>query len=332
MRDDDDAAVAAAHEDLVRGGAVEPLADEDERLWLDCDLASLAENRLGDVKDPRALDDARRAEWSARATTDEACSMRVRRSFERCYWLRDGASRVGTIAVSTSTLGGAALRVSSLYVFPSHRHAGVGRRALERVRATLALRNLGVSLETSWCWQRSVRFYLRAGFWLRMWKRDLQFVSYPNTPPPAIIVAEDEITLSARAAEGPVVLSRARRRGDTLELTKIDKEKVERDPALRDAWWLASSTMALAMALAGWPLVRSPEEYERSWAADGGPPEALARRIVIWEALDRHYGFRVDAPRIRGLAYATWDELQARWRAEQEAFEATLAQETNGAD
>ncbi|HEX4935896.1 MAG TPA: hypothetical protein VFV33_22100, partial [Gemmatimonadaceae bacterium] len=49
--------------------------------------------------------------------------------------------------------------------------------------------------------------------------------------------------------------------------------------------------------------------------ADGGAPEALANKIVQWEAFDRAQGWHVDQPRIPGLAYPTWDDLEARWAA-----------------
>ncbi len=65
----------------------------------------------------------------------------------------------------------------------------------------------------------------------------------------------------------------------------------------------------------GWPLVRSPDAWEHGHWADAGPPEALAYKITIWEAWDRKRGFHVDAPRIPGLEYPTWDEFGARWAA-----------------
>ncbi len=46
------------HEDLLRAGLCAPveIGGAEERLWLDCDLASLAEGRLGDPTDPRQID------------------------------------------------------------------------------------------------------------------------------------------------------------------------------------------------------------------------------------------------------------------------------------
>lgn len=315
--------IDAAHEDMIRAGIVVPvdLGGADERLWLDCDLASLAENRLGDLTDPHLLDEAHRAEWTARATTERPYSLRKRSGFERCYWLHEGGDRVGTVAVATSTLGGRATRIGSFYVFPSHRHRGAGGRALDRLRQVLAGRGLGLKLETSWSWQRTVRFYLRAGMWVHMWKRDLQLVYSPDTPPPRVEIGESEASLSVSGAKGAVVVARARRRGDALELDE-PADRLERDGQIGEAYWLATSTLSLWLALVGWPLVRSQAEWERSRCADAGAPEALAYKIAIWEAWDRHHGWSVKTPRIAGLEYPTWAELEARWEAEHAAFEA----------
>jgi hypothetical protein len=67
---------------------------------------------------------------------------------------------------------------------------------------------------------------------------------------------------------------------------------------------------------AGWPLARSQKDWDESYYADAGPPEALAYKIEIWEAWERKNGWRVETPRIPGLAYPTWDELEARWNRE----------------
>ena len=50
-----------AYGELVSDSFIEPVAlgTVDERTWADCDLASLAETRLGVSLDPRAFDDPR---------------------------------------------------------------------------------------------------------------------------------------------------------------------------------------------------------------------------------------------------------------------------------
>ena len=63
------------------------------------------------------------------------------------------------------------------------------------------------------------------------------------------------------------------------------------DPGLGTAPWHACSTLCLAIALEGWPLVRSQEDWDRSYHMDGGSPEALGYKISVWEAWDRKAGF-----------------------------------------
>lgn len=327
MTDDDDAPdIEAVHEHLLRTRAVVEvrLGGAEERGWLDCDLASLAENRLGDTTDPRAIDEARRAHWQARATEERPWTLASRGRYERCYWLLEGGERTGTIALATSTLGAGALRVSSFYVLPPYRGRGTGRRALARVQEALARQDLGLRLETSWCWQPAVRFYLRAGLWIYMWKRELSFSWFPGTPSPRIEVGDTAASLSVARGAETVVLARAHRRGDALDLEEAPHELAD-DRELGQAYWQADSTLSLALALHGWPLIRSAEEWEESHYADGGPPESLAYKIGIWEAWARKRGWRVDTPRILGIPYPTWDELEARWEAESRELDEELA-------
>ena len=43
---------------------------------------------------------------------------------------------------------------------------------------------------------------------------------------------------------------------------------------------------------------------------DAGLPEGLAYKITIFEAYARHLGLLVDTPRIPGLVYPGWQDLQ----------------------
>lgn len=308
------------HGALLREGIVEPVArgGADERAWLDCDLASLAENRLGDPSGPRDLSPERRADWVARATSEGEYPLDAR-SYETAYWLLDETGRVGTVAVSRTAFGVRDARIASLYVFPWERGRGVGRRALARIGDALAGEGFGFRLDTSWSWGRTVRFYVRTGLWVLMWKRDLCFAGGLALPPPIIEVGAREATVSAARASGErVTLATARYDGaGALASFELCPKELGRDPELGEAYWHADSTLALALALAGRSLVRSPEVARQVDFADGGPPEALARRIPVWEAWEREHGWRVDAPRIPGLAYPTWAELEARWAREE---------------
>lgn len=314
MRDlDHDALLASDLLDVVvRGG-------DDERRWLDCDLASLAEHRLGDAADPLALDAECRARWMAAATVDWHDALDPPGSgYLEPYWLREGGRRVGTVALSRTVFGGSDVRMWSLYVLPALRGTGVGRRALDRLRALLAAQGLGLRLDTCWAWQRTVRFYLGTGMWAGAWKRDLTLRWSARCPPYVVDVGRDEATLTARRGGEPVVLSRARRRGAVLELDEPWRDFVG-DEALGGVARDAGPTLCLALAMEGWPLVRSTEAWAQHRHADGGPPESLASRIATWEAWDRHHGWRVETPTIPGLEYPSWEEFQRRWEAESTA-------------
>lgn len=314
MTEDD---IESVHEELVRAGVVvkAALGGPEERAWLDCDLASLAENRLGDLLDPRLLDDARRADWLARAVDERPSSLARRSRYERCYWIVQGGQRVGTMALATTTVGIKSLHLASFYVLPPHRGRGLGRRAMANLMAALGKHGFGLRLDTSWCWQRTVAFYMHLGLWVYMWKRELTLCWDARTPPPHIEVGEQTATLSVPVGDSHLVLARAHRRGDVLELEK-DPPGLDMEKRIGEAYWHSGSTLALALALRGWPLIRSPEAWEQSYYADAGAPEALAYKISIWEAHARARGRVVATPHIPGLAYPTWDELEARWEAE----------------
>ena len=50
-------------------------------------------------------------------------------------------------------------------------------------------------LDTCWSWQRTVRFYMAAGMWVYMWKRDLNLCSFPRMPPPHIEIGDRDPVL-----------------------------------------------------------------------------------------------------------------------------------------
>ena len=296
--------ISRVHEALVANGAFLPvtLGSPEERLWLDCDLASLAENRLGERLDPGELGDELRARWTARASEYRASPLARRSEYERCYWVLEGEELAGTVALSTDSFGRRDLTLASLYVRPGFRGRGLGSKTLGRIQQALQPEGLGFRLETSWCWRKTVDFYVRFGLWVAMWKRELMLCWAPRTPPPIVEIGASQASLSVSVEGERVTLLRASRAGDRLTLD-YPREELSKDPRLGDAPWRASSTLALHLALAGWPLLRSEGDWERSRWADGGPPEALAYRIAAWEAWSARRGWLITAPRIPGLPY-----------------------------
>lgn len=307
------------HEELLRSGVVGRVALDtpEEQRWLDCDLASLAEHRLGATTSPLALSDALRRAWQSRATLERPMRLAQRGPHERCYWLLEDGERKGTIALGNDAQRGPRLHLASFYVFPPLRGQGVGQRAMARLRTCFARHELGIHLDTSWTWQRTVRFYLGVGMWIQQWKRDLVFCWDQRTPDPHLEVGDDEARLFVLHEGSERTLIRARRRGDALDLD--EPEEARRIAGIGAASRLASSTLSLALALRGWPLIRSAARLIEDGFADAGPPEALAQRIVLWEAWERKNDWVVETPRIPGLDYPSWDELEARWAKEREA-------------
>lgn len=288
------------------------LGGADERAWIDCDLASLAENRIGDITSPDALTDDHRAHWLARATTEPPWAPSDRLGFQRTYWLRSRGHRVGTLALATGAAHGQWIRASSLYVLPRHRRQGTASTMLRQLRDRLGHYGLVLGLDTSWTWQPVVRMYLRMGAWVHVWKRELTLFFDASLPTPIVELQGDRATLHVELDGMRLQLHQARRQGDRLLWEPSPSEH----PEAEDLRWRSSSTFALALALHGWPLVRSQADWDRNHFADAGPPEALASRIMQWEARAHHHGWRVPTPRIPGLRYPSWEELEARWALE----------------
>jgi hypothetical protein len=135
-----------------------------------------------------------------------------------------------------------------------------------------------------------------------MWKRDLDL--YWPADAPAWSMSFEEDRAEVRSAHDSELVASAERHGERLSLwDKGDVDSVE-----------AVATLSLALAVRGWPLVRSAEAWERERFSDLGGPESLAYKITIWEAWSRARGWRVDTPRIPGLAYPSWEELERAWK------------------
>lgn len=297
---DAEARIAGAVDGLVASEVLRPVAlhSPEERLFADCDLASLAENRLAESVDPRGIDPATRARFLDEAT-DETQRLPSERAYERCFWLMDEGERLGTVSLLDSSWGSSRAYLASLYVFPDRRGRGLGARAMRAIRDALAARRMGLRLDTSWLWQDAVRFYLRLGMRCWMWKRSLSFCWDLDAVTPALEVEGARAALTL----GPETTVVAAHDGAWLSLE--DGEGHRRGDA--------HTHLALELAMRGWPLLRSEAERRRHRASDAGAPEALADRIEVWEAYARHMGWRVETPRIPGLTYPSWAELQRAW-------------------
>jgi ribosomal protein S18 acetylase RimI-like enzyme len=298
-------------EHLARyAGLLRVSADPDEQqLWLNHDLASLAENRLGLRIEPGGLTATERRELIQRASLEHEGLGRWQAESSSAYWLVHGTDRVGTVALSRSLLGHSLLGVSSLHVHSARRREGHAARALEAIfAASLAADLSGIRLSTDFSWQLAVRFYLKLGFWVRSWKRSLDFVRRKDLPPWHVTTAGDVASFIVVHENEPQVLIEARRAGRRLDWV----ETLRAESARGEVAWLAPGTFALALAVRGFPLITS----DAAWAAqlkrgfsDLGGPEGLAFKIRRFEAWDRKHGWITPAPRIPGLDYPDWDAL-----------------------
>lgn len=263
-------------------------AASEHDLWTGWDLASLAEGALGEVLDGARLDDASWRAWAERLGRSPRRTAHDR--FVTAYWIVDHDVPVGTLGVwADSAAGSDTVHLSSLYVAPAHRGRGLAERALDAAFAAVTAQGLaGLRLDTHWTWQRSLRWYLRRGWWVRNWKHAILLTRRADWPAYQVTVDGDLAVLSV---EGRVAVS-AQRDGDRLVLSV--------DRALRASTY-ATATLAMHLACAGWPLIRSDADWERRWHhADVGGPEGLAVKIGIFEQIARDQGWRVETPVLPG--------------------------------
>lgn len=278
------------------------------RAWQNHDLASLIENRLGVIADVDGASEEQRNAWVERVTSRGDLGLADPHSSYRVpFWIVGGGKRVGTIAVSTGAGGSGLLQVSSVRVRPQDRGQGHAWSALRKVYdAALTAQLSGIRLSTEWSWQPSVRFYLRIGMWVRSWKRALDFYWHRDVPPWRL-EHDGELARFVVVLDGiPRTLIRARRNDERLEWVE--------EPALAstELGYEAPGTLALALAVSGFPLITSNQAWQRQLEqgfSDFGGPEGLAFKIRRFEAWDRKQGWRVDTPRIPGLDYPDWDAV-----------------------
>ena len=289
---------------------LQPVAAEnadDCRLWRACELCIYLDYRSETPPDPRDLSDADILDWSRRGlAADESLGDPADMPWYRPYWLQASGRRIGILALAlqASDWDRTALGIASLYLLPGERRQGHATRLfanLYQIARDLGL--LGLQLDVDWVWQPAVRCYLRNGFSVRHWKRDLRLERRCAEPGYEVRFASDRAEYRREGDAASIIL--ARHGGDWLEWQTHPRPDVD--------LLHPSATLALWLAVAGWPLIRSPETWaERSRWCDVGMPEGLAQRITVLEAYTRHCGFPVRTPRIPGLVYPNWDSFQVQ--------------------
>jgi GNAT superfamily N-acetyltransferase len=304
--EDDRAKLEAIVRPLVEAGVLEPVGagDDEAQRWSDCDLCSFIENRFHQQVDPEALASDQRAAWLHRALAPGERLLDPRRSdYYAAFWILDHGIRAGTLALPTTMLGRQFLSVSSLYVLPSRRSSGVAYRTMRAVhQACLSAGFLGIRVATYWTWQAAVRRYVfRYGMWAWSFKRSLEFVWANHLPLHAITVDDHTARFAVEVDGRTLELLTASRDGDLLvwnELPAMASPELDENLV-----FYARGTFAVALAVHGWPLLRAGDDLDEVAGYDIGGPAVLARKIAIFDYLDRRSGFDVRAPRIPGLPY-----------------------------
>ncbi len=290
---------------------------DERRLWRACELCTYLEYRLPGAPDPRSMTDAAIWDWSRRGlASGERLGDPAELGDYFPYWLVIDGSCVGSLALALQDpgWGESFLWVASLYLFKEWRRHGYGGVIMAELEALAACLGLGgIRLETEWVWQDAVRLYLRRGFWVANWKRGLSLVRYVSDPSYAVRSHACRLDFMLESQLGPATaplpLISASREGNRLVLE--DHRLAQRSrAAVTGSRGAVEPTFALWLAVAGWPLIRSPEHWaERHRWSDTGMPEGLAYKITLFEAYARRCGFRVETPRIPGLSYPAWGEL-----------------------
>jgi GNAT superfamily N-acetyltransferase len=279
---------------------------EEIRSWQDHELANFVENRLGISIDATGVDERERQAWIEKATLEDELG-HPRSGFSAPFWIVNEGRRIGTVAISTSSIGRSLLPIFSLYVAPNQRGRGYARESLRAVFEACRSSGLsGISLSTEWSWQSSVRFYLRIGMWVRGWKRALDFMWHRKYPPWRLELDGDRARFVIDSEARSETVIEARRNGQRLDWVEHSAL------AARELQYDAPGTFAVALAVNGFPLITSDEAWQAQLEqgfSDLGGPEGLAFKIRRFEAWDRKHGFRVDTPRIPGLDYPDWDAV-----------------------
>jgi hypothetical protein len=147
------------------------------------------------------------------------------------------------------------------------------------------------------------------GLWLINWKHSLVFAFRDDLPAWRVEADDREARFSLARGDAFEPILSAARDGDRLRWTELPAYagRVEERAEIRHR---APGTFALALAVRGFPLIRSDERWaERHSWSDGGEPEGLAYKIEIFEACDKKSGWELRTPVIPGLDYRAWEAI-----------------------
>ena len=299
---------------IARGVLARPQDRGDLQLWFNCELASRVEGCFAQPLDPRAIPADKGAAWRARlglGSEDWPGRHAIHAAREHFFLMHDG-HRVGSLRLAPPWPGHHSVWLYSLYTFPELRRRGLASRALQDIHhVALAHGFDGLRLSTHWTWSHSVRFYLAQRMWVWGWKRDISFWWDRSLPDYRIDMGSDDeaVFKIVRPQLEPVSVFLARRDGTQLSIEHGEGYESIAQSAHGSVIGHGLATLSLSLAMLGWPLIRSQEQYQRCYFSDSGPPEALAYKIEWFEAQARDKGWAVRTPRIPGLRYRTLEEM-----------------------
>lgn len=309
--------IRSVHEEFCREALILPLNSKDAalvQLWRDMDLCSMFEGAFTQEVHPRHLSAAERQRLLVRLGGRYRIPP-LRPEYRVCYFLIEDGKPVGTLALDTMLLGPDLLRVSALYLCPENRKKGLVERVLRSLQAALERKKMGgIRLDTYWVWQRTVRYYLRRGFWVFHWKHDLSLMWHRALPSYRIEMDADQARFLIEEDGDWHWLYSAERKGEFIKMQVAERAEHERNMYFLSIH--AQATFSLALALSGWPLLRSHADLEENRYCDTGPPEALAYRLEWWEAKAAHEGWTLETPRIPCVSYRSYRELLAENEAD----------------
>lgn len=284
----------------VRLAPVSAAFAENER-WVDRELAAHVEAWHGELDDPAGFSDGDRAHCHARLAAHPPLSPVVPEAFYTRWWVAAQGREAGVLATARFTSGDGLLPLFGLYVDPPHRRGGVAADALGLAELGARAAGLsGVRLEVPWGWRRSLRYLLARGFWVRRWARHLTLQRGAFGSRLEIALDGDGASLTLREGAWREPLVRAARVGARLAWERTAALRaMMADPARFAEATDAEATLAVALALEGWPLVRNDDAWRRSESViHAVTPESLLRRVLAWEDALSLRGVRLDGPRV----------------------------------
>jgi GNAT superfamily N-acetyltransferase len=290
----DEARVGRICEALSARGVITRVDLESPRdcaAWAACDLANMVEGCFHRQVDPSTIDTRH---WLARLGKSYSTPRFADDDWlTRWYWLGTNGGRLGTIALPVSPFGRRRVPLYSLFVVPALRGRSIATDALRALYECAIEEGFnGVQLETHWAWQRSLKFYLDRKMWVINWKHSIT-LGWDRAWPAWECEGDERELVFLVGGDRRLT---ARRNGDRLVLVEHGGDE--------GIMAYARTTFAVVLAMRGWPMVRSQQQWRDRWqSSDMGEIEGLAAKIQAFERMHELDGWDLRTPRLLGLPH-----------------------------